>query len=149
MHAVPDRAAYGCNRTPNTEHSCADDKMFDPIIWGRLYTRALRLLQPNPQPLTSYIFRPTDSRSTHSVFKELPMDSSLVIKEVQSLLRDAGELKGHTAYSIRRGRLQHDHKLGRSIPELLALGLISTEDVLVSKYLDKGRHMTASKQQKL
>ena len=44
---------------------------------------------------------------------------------------------------------QHDQELGRSIPDLLALGLISTADVLVSKYLDKGRHMTASKRQKL
>ncbi len=77
------------------------------------------------------------------------MDSSLVIMVVQSLLRDAGQLNGHTAHSIRRGRLQHDHELGRSIPDLLALGLMCTEDVLVSKYLDRERHMTASKRQKL
>ena len=61
----------------------------------------------------------------YSVFKELPMDSSLVIKKVQSLLRDAGELNDHTAHIIRRGRLQHDHELGRSIPDLLALGLMA------------------------
>ena len=33
--------------------------------------------------------------------------------------------------------------------DLFALGLISTESVLVSKYSDKGRHMTATQRQKL
>ena len=51
-------------------------------------------------------------------------------------------------HSSRRGRLQHEAALGKSIEEMLSLALISSESVLKQKYLDAARHQNACRRVK-
>lgn len=92
--------------------------------------------------MTSFLFRPVNASRT--ACSEAEISSSTLNYDVQAVFKLGGVFRGQTAHSLRRSALQHASKRGATTEQLLDMALISTEAVLKRKYLDAGRHVTAS-----
>lgn len=98
--------------------------------------------QEGGAPVTSFLFRPVNASRT--ACSEAEISSSTLNYDVQAVFKLGGVFRGQTAHSLRRSALQHASKRGATTEQLLDMALISTEAVLKRKYLDAGRHVTAS-----
>ncbi len=115
----------------------------DPIINSAAWLAwLLQSSRAGGAAVTALIFRPLNAN--RAGFCETEISSSTLNYDVQSVFKLGGVYQGQAAHSLRRSALQHASRRGATTEQLLDMALISTEAVLKRKYLDAGRHVTAS-----
>ena len=92
--------------------------------------------------IQGHLFRPLDASKAR--FAEQGVSSSSINSYLQSVLKAGVVFTGQTAHSMRRSALIHARDRGASTEQLMDMAMINTAEVLKRRYLDPGRHVTAS-----
>lgn len=92
--------------------------------------------------IQSHLFRPLNvSKASHV---EQVVSSSSINSDLQSVQNAGSVFTGQTAHNMQRSALIHARDRGASTEQPMVMAMINTAEVSKRRYLDPGRHITAS-----